>query len=149
MGRKSRYESHVKPFLNQIAEWYQDFDERQIAERLGIAISTWENYKRKFPELREALKHGREQLIIDLKASLKKKAKGYFYEETKTCIREEGGKRVQVIEKYKKYAHPDTGAIHLLLKNYDPEWRNDDQATIDLRREQLEIAKQKAEADNW
>lgn len=150
MGRKSKYETHVKPYLSQIEEWYQDLDEQQIAvERLGIAVSTFENYKKKYPELREALKKGRQHLVGELKASLKKKAKGFYYEETKTSIREEGGKRVQVVEKYKKYAQPDTGAIHLLLKNYDPTWTNDDQTTIDLKREQLELAKQKAENDNW
>lgn len=150
MGRKSKYETHVKPYLSQIEEWYQDLDEQQIAvERLGIAVSTFENYKKKYPELREALKKGRQHLVGELKASLKKKAKGFYYEETKTSIREENGKRVQVVEKYKKYAQPDTGAIHLLLKNYDPTWTNDDQTTIDLKREQLELAKQKAENDNW
>ena len=84
-----------------------------------------------------------------MKASLKKKAKGFHYEETKTSIRQEGGKEVKVIEKYQKYALPDTGAIHLLLKNLDDSWRNDDQATIELKREKMELEKQKAEADNW
>ena len=150
MGRKGKNETHVKPYLSQIEEWYQDLDERQIAEeRLGIAVSTFENYKKKYPELREALKKGRQHLVGELKASLKKKAKGFYYEETKTSTREEGEKRVRVVETYKKYAQPDTGAIHLLLKNYDPTWTNDDQTTIDLKREQLEIAKQKAENDNW
>ena len=150
MGRKSRYETHVLPYLQQIQEWCQDLDERQIAvDRLGIAVSTWENYKKKYPELREALKKGKQQLVGDLKAALKKKAKGYTYEETKTTIRDEGGKKVTIIEKFKKYAQPDTGAIHLLLKNLDPEWTNDDRTTIDLKREQLELAKQKAENDNW
>ena len=150
MGRKSRYESHVLPYLQQIQEWCQDLDERQIAvERLGIAISTWENYKKKYPELREVLKKGKQQLVGDLKAALKKKAKGFTYEETKTTIRDEGGKKITTVEKYKKYAQPDTGAIHLLLKNLDPEWTNDDQTTIDLKREQLELAKQKAENENW
>lgn len=150
MGRKSKYETHVKPYLSQIEEWYQDLDEQQIAvERLGIAVSTFENYKKKYPELREALKKGRQHLVGELKASLKKKAKGFYYDETKTSTRDEGEKHVRVVETYTKYAQPDTGAIHLLLKNYDPTWTNDDQTTIDLKREQLEIAKQKAEKDNW
>ena len=150
MGRKGKYETHVKPYLQQISEWYQDFDERQIAvERLGIAVSTWENYKKNYPELREALSKGKESLIGELKASLKKKAKGFSYEEKKTIVRDEGGKKVSVIEKYTKYSPPDTGAIHLLLKNLDPTWTNDDQTTIEMKREQLEIAKQKAENDNW
>lgn len=150
MGRKNKYESHVKPYLKQIQEWYGDLDERQIAvEKLGIAVSTFENYKKKYPELQEALKKGKQTLIGDLKASLKKKAKGFYYEETKTCIREEGGKQVKVVEKYKKYAQPDTGAIHLLLKNLDEDWHNDDQSTIDLKRKQLELTERKVEQNEW
>ena len=60
-------------------------------------------------------------------------------------IRETGEGKVRVVEEYKKYAQPDTGAIHLLLKNLDPEWRNDDQTTIDMKKEKLQIEKDKAE----
>ena len=51
MGRKGRYETHVKPYLQQIQDWYAEYDERQIAtEKLGIAVSTFENYKKKLVE---------------------------------------------------------------------------------------------------
>ena len=150
MGRKSRYETHVKPYLNQIQEWYEDLDERQIAvDKLGIAVSTWEKYKKEYPELRDVLKRGKQQLVSELKTSLKKKAKGFYYEETKTCIREVDGRQVKTIEKYKKYAQPDTGALHLLLKNLDESWHNDDLETINMKKEQLKIAREKMENDNW
>lgn len=150
MGRKNKYETHVKPYLQQISEWYEELDERQIAsEKLGIAVSTFENYKKKYPELREALKKGKQNLIGELKTTLKKKAKGFYYEETKTSIREENGKSVKVIEKYKKYAQPDTGAIHLLLKNLDESWRNDDKETMELKKKQLELAERKIEQNEW
>lgn len=149
MGRKGRYETHVQPYLDKIAEWVQETDEQDICDRLGISTTTFTTYKKKYPELVEALRNGRQHLVSDLKASLKKKAKGFYYEETKTTIRDEGGKKVTVVEKSKKYAQPDTGAIHLLLKNLDPEWTNDDQTTIDIKREQLELAKIKIDNDNW
>ena len=149
MGRKSRYETHVKPYLDQIQEWYELLNEEQISKKLGISVASFENYKKQYPELQEVLRNGKEHLIEDLKGSLKKKAKGYFYEETKTSIRQENGKEVKVIEKYKRYAQPDTGAIHLLLKNLDDSWRNDDKATQDIKREKLELDKQKAENENW
>lgn len=150
MGRKSRYETHVKPYLNQIQEWYEDLDERQIAvDKLGIAVSTWEKYKKENPELRDVLKKGKQNLVSELKTSLKKKAKGFYYEETKTCIREVDGKQVKTIEKYKKYAQPDTGALHLLLKNLDDSWHNDDIETINMKKEQLKIAREKMESENW
>jgi hypothetical protein len=151
MGRKSLYDTHVKPYLNQIQEWYSDLDERQIAvDKLGIAVSTWEKYKKEHEELRNVLKNGRQNLVIELKASLKKKAKGFYYEETKECIREaDDGRKIKTVEKYKKYAQPDTGALHLLLKNLDDNWHNDDKATLDLKQKQLELTERKIEQNEW
>lgn len=149
MGRKGRYETHVQPYLSQIAEWYGLINEDQIAKRLGISVASFEKYKNEHPELRESLKKGREDLIEELKTTLKKKAKGFYYEETKTYIRQENGHEVKTVEKHKKYAQPDTGAIHLLLKNLDDTWRNDDKATLDLKKEKMELDRQKAENDNW
>lgn len=149
MGRKGRYETHVQPFLNDIAEWYGLINEDQIAKKLGISVASFEKYKNEHPELRESLKKGKEDLIEELKATLKKKAKGFYYEETKTYIKQENGKEVKTVEKHKKYAQPDTGAIHLLLKNLDDTWRNDDKATQDLKKEKMELDRQKAENENW
>lgn len=149
MGRKGRYETHVQPFLNDIAEWYGLINEDQIAKKLGISVASFEKYKNEHPELRDALKKGKEDLIEELKTTLKKKAKGFYYEETKTYIKQENGKEVKTVEKHKKYAQPDTGAIHLLLKNLDDTWRNDDKATQDLKKEKLELDRQKAENENW
>lgn len=81
--------------------------------------------------------------------SLRKKARGYYYEETKEVYKDEDGKITRTTEKYKKYAQPDVGAIHLLLKNLDPEWTNDDKTTIEIKKQQIEIAKQKAENAEW
>ena len=149
MGRKGRYDTHVKPYLNDISAWYQDMEEGRIAKKLGIAISTWEKYKSENPELREALRKGKQDLICDLRDTLKKKAKGYSYTETKTVDKTENGKHTTIKETYTKYAQPDTGAIHLLLKNLDPEWKNDDQQTIDLKKKQLELTEKKIDQNEW
>ena len=84
-----------------------------------------------------------------LKSALKKKAKGFYYKETKRTIRDVDGTKTQVVEEYEKYAPPDTGAIHLLLKNIDPNWRNDDKETMELKKRQVDIAEKKAEDANW
>lgn len=149
MGRKSRYETHVKPHLSEIQEWYELLTEGQIAKKLGISIATFENYKKKYPELLEMLQKGKQHLIEELKSSLKKKAMGFTYKEKKTTVRDECGQKIRIIEEFERYAQPDTGAIHLLLKNLDDEWHNDDQATIDMKKKQLEIAQQKADEENW
>lgn len=149
MGRRNKYETHVKPHLNDIMHWYEDSTEAQIAKKLGISVASFENYKTTYPELVECLKAGKETLIEELKDSLKKKAKGFRYTETKKIIRNVNGQKTQIIEEYDRYSPPDTGAIHLLLKNLDDSWRNDDQTTIDLKKQKLELERQKAENDNW
>lgn len=150
MGRKSRYETHVQPFLTDISEWYELLTERQIAKKLGISVASWENYKNEHEELREALQNGRERCVEELKETLKRKAKGYFYEETKTCVRKEGKNEVfTTVETTRKYAQPDTGAIHLLLKNLDPDWTDDDKTTLAMKQQKLDLEKQKAENENW
>ena len=149
-GRKSKYDTHVKPHLDQIKKWYKDETEEQIASRLGISVSTFNLYKNEYPELAQLLMEAKQNLVTDLKASLKKKAKGYHYEESKHVIKDEGdGKVTETTEIYKKYAQPDTAAIHLLLKNLDPEWVNDDQSTLELKKKQIELQEKRIEASEW
>lgn len=149
MGRKSRYQTHVEPFLNDIRKWYQLLNESEIAKKLGIGVTSFEKYKREHPELQEALREGRSELVEDLKLTLKKKAKGFNYTEREKIIQNVDGKTTTIIREREKYAPPDTGAIHLLLKNLDDTWRNDDKPTMDLRREKLEQEKKKAESADW
>ena len=149
MGRKSRYETHVEPHLDDIRRWYQLLNEGEIARKLGIGVTSFEKYKREHPELREALREGRFELVEDLKLTLKKKAKGFSYTEKKRVIRDENGKRTTTVEEVERYIPPDTGAIHLLLKTLDENWRNDDKPTMDLRREKLRIDREKMENNSW
>jgi len=150
MARKGLYDTKVKPRLKEIAEWYSFQTEEEIAKRLGVGKSSWYTYKNDHPELREALTKGREDLITELKATLKRKAQGFHFKETKRTIRSlANGEAVTVIEEYERYSPPDLGAIHLLLKNLDPEWRNDDQTTVDMKRERMALEKEKTEEKIW
>ena len=149
MPRASKYETYVKPHLEDIQKWVLDLNEKQIAEKLGITQASLENYKKKYPELAEALIKGRQDLVLDLKDSLRKKARGFYYTETKTTIKDENGKKTKYIEKHEKYAQPDTGAIHLLLKNLDEEWHNDDAFQMEMKRLQAELDRDRLEAQKW
>jgi hypothetical protein len=148
-GRKNKYETHVKPYLEKIPNWYLTKTEAQIAKKLGISEASWTNYKKQYPELQECLKSSQADLVDELKGILKKKAQGFYYtEKTKTVIKE-GGKECKKIEEKEKYAQPDTGAIHLLLKNLDPDWHNDDKQTMELKRRQTEIMQQRTDQAEW
>ena len=77
------------------------------------------------------------------------KALGFHYDETKTTQRKAGNQTQVTVEKYDRYSPPDIGAIHLLLKNNDPDWRNDDFETMQLKKKQVDIAQQKADDQTW
>lgn len=154
MGNKSKYEELVIPHLKDITKWTEDLTDAEIAERLNISRRTFATYKKEHPELREAIEKGKKVLVQQLKDTLKKKAKGFYYEEVKTVKihnpdADADQEWIERIEVNRKYAQPDTGAAHLLLKNLDPTWHNDDRETMDIKKKQVELQKQKLEQDNW
>lgn len=154
MGNKSKYETYVKPYLEDIKIWTESLTDREIAEKLKISPRTFATYKKDYPDLAQALEDGKKKLVRTLKETLKKKAKGFYYEEVKTVKihnpdPDAESEWIERIEINRKYAQPDTGAAHLLLKNLDPNWRNDDRETMDIKKKQIELQKQKLEQDNW
>ena len=163
-GRKNKYETHIVPFFPQISEWLtKGATERQVAEKLGIAYSTFNDYKVKYPELTELLEKSRRNLVADLRGTLIKKAMGFDYTETKVVkehiempheLREallsSGFTREQIeqaslirTEVMNKHATPDVAALNLALKNYDKDdWSNDWQ-NYELRKRELELKEKK------
>ena len=93
MGR-CKYEEKVKPYLEQIGDWYQMWSEEHIAKQLGVSYTAWKGYKKKYPELMQVLVDAQKKLVNELKKSLKMKAKGYEYEEYKITVKEVGGEEV-------------------------------------------------------
>lgn len=148
-GRKNKYETHVKPNFEKIKKWYLTKTETQIANKLGVTIQSWIKYKNQYPELRACLQESKDDLVDELKGILKKKAQGYYYTETTKTIVEEDGNKIKKMEERQRYAQPDTGAIHLLLKNLDDDWHNDDKQTLDLKRKQVELTEQKIANEEW
>lgn len=145
-GTPDKYFSHVEPYLEEISRMALNMTEAQIAKELGVAPSSFRTYKHKYPALVDALKKGRRQLVMELKSTLIQKAKGYNYEERKKVY--ENGELVRE-EVYTKAALPDTGSIHLLLKNLDPEnWSENPQA-LELKKQELALQREKIDFQNW
>ncbi len=154
MGNKSKYETFVKPYLKDISKWTEDLTDAEIAQKLNISARSFATYKKQYPDLKEALADGKKRLVQELKETLKRKAKGYYYEEVKTVKihnpdADAEPEWIERIEINRKYAQPDTGAAHLLLKKLDPNWRNDDAETMKIKKKQVELQQQKLEQDNW
>lgn len=145
-GRPGKYETHIKPRLKDIEKMCTYMTEKQIAETLGVGQSAWCVYKNKYEELTETIKKGREALVLELRSTLIKKAKGFTYSEKK--IIKENGKIVRE-EIYERASLPDVAALNLLLKNYDADrWANDPQA-LRLREKEIELQERKIEASVW
>lgn len=147
---KPSYETHAQPCLDQIAEWYKTMSVRQIAKKLGISKTTLYKWATEHAELQQALDKGKDDLVDDLKSAIKKRALGYDYEETtvKHTDSEKNGFET-VTTTVKKHLPPDLGSIHLLLKNLDPDWHNDDQPTLKMKQQELDIKQQRADAESW
>ena len=145
-GRPNKYHEYVEPYLDDILQMAQTMTERQIAEKLEISYSTFRKYKAQFPALKDNLKKGRRQLILDIHSALIRKAKGFEYEERK--IIKKNGKVTQE-EIYKRVALPDVAAINLALKNFDPDhWANDPQM-LQIREKELRLRKQQIDQNEW
>jgi hypothetical protein len=133
-GRKSKYDTHVKPRLKTIKAWKAcGITEEQFCPKLGISVASLNNYKHQHLELLEALKQGQDDFNGVSVDNLAKRCTGYEYEERR-MIQELGpkdpatGKQVvlsQRVEITKKQVPPDVGANIFWLKNrWGEKWRD-------------------------
>lgn len=145
-GQPNKYYTHIEPYLDDIRDMALTMTEKQIAQTLGVSITTFKKHKQEHPALCDALKKGRRELVKSLHCDLIRRAHGFLYTETKVI--DEAGKPIRT-EAYTRYALPDVAAINLALKNFDREnWSNDPQM-LDLRRKELELREKQAENNEW
>ena len=146
-GRKCKYDEYVKPMIPKIKEWAASgATEKEICTSIGVALSSFYEYKKAYPELAKALREGRQKVILEIKAALFKKATGFMYEE-KRGVKKNG--QIVNLEVSNRYCPPDPVAAAMLLRNYDEEWRDKDSKTTDFKKQELELKKAMAEASNW
>ena len=151
MARPSAYEAKVKPHLQDIKKWVEaGATDKEIADALGIGKSTLCTYKNKYKELREAFARGREIVCCDIKAALLKKALGFYYDETRSFVKEDlKNGTTTYTEKTRRYCVPSETAAAMLLRNYDENWRDGDSTSTKLKQQEQELKKRIAEAKNW
>lgn len=152
MARKSKYETYVKSKFGKISELVRNgATDKEIIEFLGIKKTAFYDYLNKYTEFAELMTENRQEKVKELKNTLYKKAMGFQYTEVETT--KECGKVMKEVVKLKT-ALPSETAILILLKHWDkekdgtPKWANDP-ATLELKKQELEIKKEQAESDNW
>lgn len=153
-GRKCKYELNVQPYLKEIDQWLNaGATEKQCAEALRVAYSTFNDYKNKFKELDDLCRKPRVALCMRLQGALVKSALGYEYVEKKVYTKNEDGKKVEYTEITKKYQPPNVTAIFGAQRKFESKEeriRYDYQAQqIELKKQELELKKKLAAKDIW
>lgn len=127
-GPRGKYHEWLKPEgLIRLEGWAKDgLIDTQIAAEIGIHTSTLYEWQNKYPEIRDALKIGKEVVDRQVENALLKRALGYDYEEVKQVIEKGTNDTVRRrTEKTSKHVAGDVTAQIIWLKNRKPEaWRD-------------------------
>lgn len=129
MAAKGKYHDWMTPEgLLKVEGWARDgLIDEQIAQNMGIRVTTLYDWKKRFPQFSEALKRGKEIVDRQVENALLKRALGYEYEEIKEKF--EGGVLTERTVT-KKEVVADTTAQIFWLKNRKPDtWRDKPEGT--------------------
>ena len=109
--------------LLKIEGWARDgLTDEQIADNIGIRRPTLYDWKKKYSDISDALKRGKEVIDRQVENALLKRALGYEYVETTKELTDLG---LTVTKQVTKQVAPDTTAQIFWLKNRKPqEWRD-------------------------
>ena len=109
--------------LLKIEGWARDgLTDEQIADNVGIRRPTLYDWKKKYSDISDALKRGKEVIDRQVENALLKRALGYEYVETTKELTDLG---LTVTKQVTKQVAPDTTAQIFWLKNRKPqEWRD-------------------------
>ena len=126
-GPKGKYETHVKPYLNEIFEWLkQGYTDCSICEQLMISQDTWKKYREEHSELSELYARARTHRNALVMNKMFQRACG----EKVTLLKQKATKDGQIVDLVEEqYIPPDVNAADLYLRNNDPEYRS---AKMDL-----------------
>ena len=150
-GRPNAFETIIEPRMDEIILWARaKATNQEIASALGIGYSTFCSHVAENKEFSDSLKQARLSGVPIVKMSLYKLANGFEYEEVKTSMKkDEDGEVRQYVEKIKKYALPNLGAIQTFLRNNTDDFRDKDKTTYDFKEMELELRKLQVENNNF
>lgn len=121
---KGKYEYWLTPEgLLKLEGWARDgLTDEQIATNIGITAKTLYDWKKKYSNICEALKRGKDVVDRQVENALLRRALGYEYEEVKEKF-EDGEITERTVTK--KEVVPDVTAQIFWLKNRKPgDWRD-------------------------
>lgn len=116
-----------KDKLTLLQGWRRDgLTYEQIANNMGINVSTLHLWCKNHAEILNAIKKGEEVFIYEVENALFKAAKGYETVETEmTETVSANGETITTKRKRMRHIQPSVGAIIFILKNRRPDkWRD-------------------------
>ena len=118
MGRPSKASQWItEDGLSLLSYWKRnDLTDEQIAEKIGIRPPTFVDWKRKYPQINEALKKGLEYAVADAEKAIIEKFKTQTIIEEREETWEDGDSKRIHRTVTKKQILPDTTAIIFFLK---------------------------------
>ena len=125
-----------------LESWARDgYTFQDIANRIGISISTLRGWRVQYPEIDSALKKGREIIDYKVENALLKSALGYHTKEVKVTTTIRFGKTVETIKEVTdKEQAPNVSAIQCWLYNRLPnKWKKNRDQLIELDEEDTKI----------
>jgi predicted transcriptional regulator len=157
MGRPSKKEM-VLNNLDKIAEMSsRGLTKQNIANQLGVSISTLQKYTSEIKEIDECIKENRKRPVAILEGVMFKAAKGSEllvkkHMKVKNVEYWENGKKKREWEEVVEYEEleiirPDIGAGAFLLKNWGG-YANEPRV-VEIRQKDLELKKKQAEKNDW
>ena len=126
--KRGKYKDWLVPEkLTLLEGWARSgVSNEQIAENMGINQATLYTGIKKYDEINNAIKKGKEVSDYEVENAMFKSALGYEVEEVKTYIEKtEDGKEKKKIERTTKHVAPNVTAQIFWLKNRKPdEWKD-------------------------
>lgn len=109
--------------LIKIGGWAKDgLTDEQIAQNIGISRSTLNEWKKRFPDIKDTIKRGKEVVDRQVENALFKSAVGYEYTEITKELTDSG---MKVTKRVTKQVAPNPTSAIFWLKNRKPdEWRD-------------------------
>lgn len=122
--------------------WARDgYTYTDIANRIGIDLSTLRRWRVQYPEIEHALKQGREIIDYKVENALLKSALGYKTKEVKVTTTIRYGKTIETVKEVTdKEQAPNVSAIQCWLYNRLPDkWKKNRDQLIELDEEDTKI----------
>lgn len=152
---KSKYDTHVKPRLNEIKQWVEDgATDTEMIKALEVSRPAFYKYIKQHEELDQIIKEGRTAKVKELKAVLFKKALGGQRVSKEEYELDKGTGEMVLVKQIIANDPANLTAIMILLKHWDKnedgtcKWSNEP-AAIEIKQKELELKREIAEENNW